>query len=212
MKVDAHISRVGAKVRETSLHRHDGERYDAGRAFAIAAGLGLPRTWSMSTTAVLSGFQQGLTASRRRGGERLADAYATSREALSARTDALIDSTVPDAALVAVLVDAGQLHLTGAGSVRAYLHRRGKPRRLTDRTDDPRGVIAGAPMSVNLALEPEDIVLFGSASAFSAKAIDKLASVLSADHQTAPAVLASLLTEPAFHAGAGAAAIVFRVR
>ena len=40
MKVDAHISRVSAKVREGALHRHDGGRYAEGRAFAVAYGLG----------------------------------------------------------------------------------------------------------------------------------------------------------------------------
>jgi len=212
VKVDAHISRVSAKVRDGALHRHDGGRYGGGRAFATAYGLGLPRTWRISTDSVLSGFEHGLAASPRRGGDRLKDAYAACRESLSARADALIERVVPDAAFVAVLLDAGQLYVTATGAVRVYLHRRGKPRRLTDRNEDPRGMLAGSPMTMNLALEPSDIVLLGSASAFSAKAIEKLASVLNADHDTPPTVIASLLTEPAAQAGAGAAAIVFRVR
>ena len=60
-------------------------------------------------------------------------------------------------------------------------------------------------------LEPGDLVLAGSATAFSVRAIAQVVTVLSEDARTGPAVIASLLTEPAGQAGAGAAAAVVRV-
>jgi len=212
VRVDSHISLSKAKIRRGALFRHGAERLESGKAFAVAGGLGLPRTWSLSHEAVLKGFAEGLGASNRRGGDRLQDAYAAAREALAKRCNSLIERGLPDANFAGVLIDQGTLHVMATGPSRVYLHRRGKPRRLTHREEDPRGMLEGAAMRTDLVLEPDDVILVGSGSAFSSKAIAKLASVLDADPKTPASVLASLLTEPAGVAGAGAAAIVLRVK
>ena len=63
-----------------------------------------------------------------------------------------------------------------------------------------------------LVLEPADIILFGSTTAFSKSSTAKVAAVLGKDQGVPLSVLADLLTEPAERAGRGAAAIVLRVR
>lgn len=212
MKVDSHISRSKAKVRRGALYRHDAARLDRGRAFAVAGGLGLPRTWQLSHSAVLRGFEEGLGASARSGADRLQDAYAHARDTLTAKVNTLIERSLPDANFAGVLLEQGTLHVIATGPSRVYLHRRGKPRRLTHREEEPRGILEGTAGRTEVILEPEDVILLGSGSAFSTKAIGRIASVLDADPKTPPSVLASLLTEPAGAAGAGAAAIVLRVK
>ncbi len=212
MKVDSHISRSKAKVGRGALHRHEAGRYESGRAFAVAGGLGLPRTWQLTHQPLLEGFGQGLEGSERRGGDKLQDAYMQARAVLAKRVNALIERSIPDASLTGVLIDQGTLHVMSTGQGRVYLHRRGKAQRLTQRDEQLEGVLEGKATRTSLELEPEDVLLVGTGSAFSSKAVAKLASVLEADARTPVAVLASLLTEPAGVAGAGAAAIVLRVR
>jgi serine/threonine protein phosphatase PrpC len=204
VKVDSHISRSKAKVGRGALHRHEAGRYENG--------LGLPRTWRLTHQAVLEGFGEGLTQSNHRGGDRLQDAYAYAREVLARRVNALIERSIPDTTFAGVLIDQGTLHVMSTGPARVYLHRRGRAQRLTQRDEELAGVLEGTATRTSVELEPEDVVLLGTGSAFSSKAVTKLASVLEADGRTPVAVLASLLTEPAGVAGAGAAAIVLRVR
>ncbi len=128
------------------------------------------------------------------------------------RVNSLIERSIPDTTFAGVLIDQGTLHVMSAGPARVYLHRRGKAQRLTQRDEITVGVLEGKAIRTQLDLEPEDVVLLGTGSAFSSKAVTKLASVLEADARTPVSVLASLLTEPAGVAGAGAAAIVLRVR
>ena len=98
------------------------------------------------------------------------------------------------------------------GTGRVYLHRGGQPQRLTPRDERDEGLLDGVAARCSSPISVGDIVLAGSATAFSVKAIAKLASVLEADPKTPPSVLASLLTEPAGHADVGAVAIALRIK
>ena len=63
----------------------------------------------------------------------------------------------------------------------------------------------------HVPVEPGDLVMMGSVSAFSMRAISQVVSVLAADPKTAASVIASVLTDPAGQAGVGAAAVVVRI-
>lgn len=214
MRTDSHLSVVKAQVREGQLTRHAATKLDAGRVFAVATGLGLPRTWSYATRALFSGLERGLEETRngtRQGSERLLVVADRARSALADACDELVERNLPDAAFAAMLVERGELHVVSAGPVRVYLQRAGKPQRLTPREEPPGGILRSRVAHCGAPLEPGDLVMAGSATAFSVKAIAQVVTVLTQDPRTAPAVIASLLTDPAGEAGAGAAAAVVRI-
>lgn len=212
MRAESHISIARAKVRDAELARHTAARFDAGRAFAVSAALALPRLWEYATAGTIAGFGAGLEKHKSAtAAQRLDGAMNEARQALGARCDALVEKKLPDATLLGLILDSGELHVASAGPGRVYLHRRGDPRRLTPREDEPEGLLRARPAVCREPLEPGDVILAGTVSAFSVRAIGKLASVLEADPKSPPAVLASLLVEPAARAGLGAAAIVLRV-
>jgi hypothetical protein len=200
-----------AQVRGRELSRHAAVRYDSGKTYGTSCALGLPRLWSYVTTSALDGLGKGLDADRSNGADRLVKAFLAAREHLVTRCEMLIEHIIPDATLTSVMLGDGELHVVSAGPGRVYLHRRGEPRRLTPREDEPEGLLRAQPVRTSVPLEPGDLVLCGSISAFSMRAIARVASVLEEDPKTPPAVLASLLTEPAATAGVGAAAVVLRI-
>lgn len=212
MRPEAHLSVVNAEVRGHDLPRHGGAKLDSGRAFALVSAMGVPRLWGLVVGAVVDGFTEGLDRSDSGGARRLEQALEWARERLTRRCDALIERNLPDATLIGIYCDHAELHVITVGPARVYLHRRGQPQRLTPREDPPEGLLRGVPVRCSVAIEPEDVILAGSVSAFSVRAIGKLASVLEADPRTAPPVLASLLTEPASRAGVGAVALALRIR
>lgn len=212
MRPESHLSVAAAQVREHELACHGVLELDGRRTFAIAGALGPPRLWGMVVRATLEGFREGLEASQGEGARRLLAGVEGASARLARLCDALIERMLPDATLVALLVDHAELHVVSVGPGRVYLHRRGRPQRLTPRDDPPGALLRGTPVRCSVPIEPNDIVLAGSVSAFSARAIGTLASVLEADPHAAPPVLATLLTEPAARAGVGAAAVALRVR
>jgi hypothetical protein len=214
VRTDSHLSVVKAQVRQGQLTEHTAERFESGRIFAVAGGLGLPRTWAYATGALLGGFEGALEAGRaepKPGLARLLDAAEHARTALAEACERLVERQLPDASFAAVGLDRGELHVVSAGSVRVYLQRAGKPQRLTPRDDAPLGILRARVAHASLPVEPGDLVLVGSATAFSVQAISKVVAVLAEDGRTTPAVIASLLTDPAGQAGAAAAAAVVRV-
>jgi hypothetical protein len=214
MRAESHISTTRTTVREGEIARHHAVKLEGGKAFAVATGLGLPRTWPMATRAILKGFEEGLDASRGKGPHGVGRALhcaERARVSLADECDRLVERQVPDAAFVAALLDHGELHVVSAGPIRAYLHRKGKPQRLTPREEPAGGVLRSAVSHCNLSLEPGDLVMMGSVSAFSMRAISQVVTILTADPKTSPAVIASVLTDPAGQAGVGAAAIVLRM-
>lgn len=213
MRADCHISIARADVRDGALTRHVAKRFEGGRAYAVATGLGLPRTWGISTSAVLAGFEKGLEESKGADpSERLKRAISQARADLAEHCDRLVERLLPDATLVTLLLADGQLHVMSVGPGRVYVQRSGRPKRLTAREESNIGILRARPSVCSTPIEAGDLILAGSVTAFSMSSIAKAMSVLSADADTAPSVLASLLTEPAAKAGVGAAAVVARVR
>ncbi len=213
MRADGHISIARTDVRGGELTRHCARRYESGRAFSVTTGLGMPRTWAISTAAVNEGFERALADNEGVGpAERLTRAVNGAREALVDRCDHLVERILPDATLVALLLAEGELHVMSAGTGRVYLQRSGPPKRLTSRDDEASGLLRARPTICSTRVEPGDLVLAGSITAFSTSSIARAMSVLGTAPDTSPSVLASLLTEPAAKAGVGAAAIVLRIR
>lgn len=214
MRADEHISVAKANVRLGQLTRHLAERFEGGQAFAVSTGLGLPRTWSLSTAAVFAGFAKGLAETRNvtDPGQRLKTATSEARSALATTCDNLVERVLPDATLVALLLTEDALHVMSAGPGRVYVQREGRPKRLTARDEQKGGLLKARPAICSTPLEPGDLVLAGSVTAFSVSSIARAVSVLAEDPKTAPSVLGSLLTEPAGRAGVGAAAVVLRMR
>lgn len=200
-------------MRDGQLARHAATKLDAGRAFAIATGLGPPRTWALTTGAVLQGFSRGLLeAATRDPGDRLHAAVREARVALAGRCGSLVERALLDATLVAVVLGDGELHAMTVGPDRVYLRRSGRPERLTPREDSDKGLLAGRPNVCSAGFRPGDLLLAGSLTAFSTSAVAKVVSVLSAAPDTSASVLATVLTDPAAKAGVGAAAVAARVR
>src|SRR5687767_9742139 len=127
MRTESHISVTRTTVREGELSRHAAVRLEGGKAFCVATGLGLPRTWPIATRAILEGFERGLEETRSEGphgsGRALACAE-RARAALADRCDHLVERTLPDGAFAAMILEHGDLHVVSAGPVRAYLHRK----------------------------------------------------------------------------------------
>lgn len=199
-------------MRTGELARHQIAKLEGGRAWVVVGGLGLPRLWGYGTTHALTGFVTALDAARERPAtQRLDDALTAARAALADACDCLVEKQVPDVVLLGLLIDAGTLHVLSAGAGRVYVQRAGAPQRLTPREDPRDGLLFADATRCSLALEPGDLVLAGSVSAFSVRGVARLAAVLEQDPHAAPAVLVSVLTEPAALAGVGAAAIALRV-
>lgn len=216
MRADGHISVARADVRSGELTRHVARRYESGKIYAVSTGLGLPRTWHISTSAAFSGVEKAMSAESADGArqptDRLKAMVNEARTALADRCDCLVERILPDATLALLMLADGQLHVMSVGPGRVYIQRAGRPKRLTSRDDVKGGLLRARPSVCSTPLEPGDLVLAGSVTAFSMSSIAKAMSVLTADPDTAPAILASLLTEPAAKAGVGAAAVVLRVR
>lgn len=213
MRADSHISIARADVRSGELTRHVARRYESGRMYAVSTGLGLPRTWHISTTAAFAGVEKAMTsATAESPTDRLKAMVNEARTQLADQCDCLVERILPDATLALLMLADGQLHVMSVGPGRVYIQRAGRPKRLTSRDDVKGGLLRARPSVCSTPLEPGDLVLAGSVTAFSMSSIAKAMSVLTADPETAPAILASLLTEPAAKAGVGAAAVVLRVR
>lgn len=217
MRAQSHISVARCKVREGEITRHTGLKLDGGKVFLVISGLGLPRTWPFALEAVARGFEKGLEEAHEKAGnrrpkaERLVAAADHVRRELAEACDRLVERTLPDAAFAAIAVDDGDLHVVSAGPCRVYLHRSGKPQRLTSRDEPKDGALVARITQCSTPLEPGDLVMAGSVTAFSMRSIAQVVTVLQDDPRTEPPILASLLTEPAAQAGVGAAAVVLRM-
>jgi len=212
VRADAHISVSKTRVRNVNLRRHAAARYESGRCFAVATAIGSPRLWSYATGAALEGFDMGLAECNATDMPRLEAAYAGGRKRMHKRCEALLERMLPDSMLVGLLLGSTELHVVSVGTGRVYLHRDGQPQRLTPRDEHDKGLLGGVAARCSSPISPGDIVLAGSSTAFSVKAIAKLASVLAADPKTPASVLATLLTEPAGRADVGAAAVALRIK
>lgn len=217
MRVESHSSLQLASVHDHALARHGIEKLAGGYAFVLTTGIGQPRTWGFTRAPLQAGFAAGLAESEAMPAkERVRHAFGVARGRLVTCCNALIEQRVPDASLAALVLLDDTAHVISAGRVRAYLWRMGEHRRLTpDNEQDPEsanGVLRAEPAHSQVALEPRDVLMMGSTTAFSPAAVAKIASVMQADPETPVSILATLMTEPARASGAGAAAVVVRVR
>lgn len=213
MQARASLRVARTDVRLGTLARHEVRVLADGAVYAVATGLGLPRTWSLACQAALDGFAaglgQGLDATN--GVERLRSGVASARSALARRCDDLVERMLPDASLIAVLLGDGQLHVLSVGPGRVYIQRSGRPQRLTSRDEAPGGLLRAQPSQCSAPVRSGDLVLAGSLTAFSMSAIAEAVVLLSQDRMVEPKELARLLTAPAAKAGVGAAAMVLRI-
>jgi hypothetical protein len=139
-------------------------------------------------------------------------ALGEARSAVTRLGESLIEHRGPDAVLLAISIEHGHAHVVGAGPARAYLHRRGEAQRLTPRPDTEEGLRLGTPFHCATPLQQGDLLLAGSASAFSEPAVAQVTASLRRDPDATPSVLAHLLTEPASEQAVGAAAVAMRMR
>lgn len=213
VRIEAHVDVARARLRKAPVFRSLAQRLDGGRTYVVIQPMGRPRLYAHSANAVLEGFTVGLSnAPNARGKERLRLAIGEARSRLVARCNTLIEKDLPDVGLVAVHVDGSTLHVHALGPCRAYLHRKRHTNRITSRDEEPGGLLVRTANESEIALEPNDLVIAGTLSAFSSSAVARVATVLENAADTAPSVIAQLLTEPAEQAGSGAAVVVFRVR
>lgn len=212
MRMEAHVSVAPTRLHGRELRRHSAERFDAGRAFFVTTARSWPRLFGLLRSSAEAGFEAGLKNTNLRGRERLHAAMRSARRALSEAAGSLIEREPRDVSVLGALLDGAELHVHRAGGHRAYVHRHGKTERITPRDEPSDGLLGETLWEGSLLLDPGDLVLLGTSTAFSTRAVGKVASVLAQDPDVPPAVVATILTEPADRAGAGAAAIALRAR
>ncbi|MCA9603677.1 MAG: hypothetical protein R3A78_06475 [Polyangiales bacterium] len=206
-----HTRFVAEDVRGRPLVRA-GVRVDVDLGIAcIANAVGLPRLWGRTVNAALDGFVEGFRTSRESGRARVDEAVRHAQRSLKQSAETLIERMVPDVAFTAVVLNDGHVHAINAGTSRIYVHRQHEPKRLTPRTDETAGLLRTTPTHASEAVAPGDLVLLGTQSAFSVRAIGKLASLLDVTPNATPDAITKLLVEPAESAGVGAAAVALRV-
>ncbi|MCA9580916.1 MAG: hypothetical protein KC416_03920 [Myxococcales bacterium] len=211
MLATTHTETVPADFRGRALPRCHVATVDRGNGHVISNGMGLPRLWFRAAKAVTGGFCQGFDGSTETGRPRIEQAVESARRSLLSSSDQLIERMAPDATLVAVLLNGSNLNAIHAGRGRVYVNRDGQPKRLTERQEGPLGLLRTPPVHTTAAVSPGDLVIAGTASAFSVRSIGRLAQVLEEEPNTAPSVIAHLLTDPARRAGVGAATLVMRI-
>lgn len=212
MRLDVYLTVVKSRAKQAELARYAALRLDSGRMFALSGALCAPRLWAQATGQTLQGFGSGLRGGRgSHAAERLDVAVQHARSSLLRLGERLIERRVPDANLLALLFEHGDLHVTGVGDSRAYLYRRGDIKRLTPRDEKPDGLVTGQPFRSGEHLEPLDIVVAGSATAFSQQAIAQFGAVIKTDNTPTPSVLAQILADPSAKSGAGSVVMIAKV-
>lgn len=178
----------------------------------MSTGLGPPRLWQKTTSVVLDAFEAAVETQRGGAGALLREGLAEARRALVSYCETLIERQMPDATLLAMAFEGNQVHVLSVGPGRIYRHRRGQPERLTSRDTGTDGVLRGRSHAAVHSVDPKDLVIAGSASAFSTRSVGRVAAALESNPETKPAVLVSLLIEPPRRAGLGASALALRLR
>lgn len=187
-------------------------RFRHGSVHVIAFADGWPRLWSFGLDAAAVGFRRFIASDDAQGDDLLKRGVNAARGSLVHACNTLVERRVPDAHFCAVQLLPNQLRVSCAGNCRVYLHRGNRPERITSRDVAAGGLLNSETRHYEHSIEPSDLILVGSESAFSTAAVSRVAAVIQDDPNTSSAVLASLLTEPARKAGIGAAAIAIRIR
>ncbi|MBK8172169.1 MAG: hypothetical protein IPK60_17750 [Sandaracinaceae bacterium] len=212
MRVLSSFSAVPAEVGRGQLFRQRVVSVPNERIFVIASALGMPRLWHVGNQTALGAFVESLAKTQNAPiRDRLDVAMHVARSALVQACQILVERIAPDVAMLAMAIEDDGVHVSSVGAARAYIYRGGVPQRLTPRSDDVGGILVEAPVRSHMPLEPGDIILAGSVSAFSQHAVARITAILTADRETTPSTLANVLTEPAAKSGVGAAAVVIRL-
>lgn len=211
-RVEAHSSVAKANVRGTLMRRHAAMRFRHGSLHTIAFADGWPRLWSFGLDAAAAGFREYLKGDDASGDDLLKLGLSAARGSLVHACNTLVERRVPDAHFCALQVLANQVRVSCSGNCRVYVHRGNRPKRITTRDIAAGGLLNSESLNYEHNIEPGDLILAGSESAFSTAAVSRVAAVIQDDPNTSAAVLAALLTEPARKAGMGAAAVAIRIR
>ena len=216
MRSVGHFSLSPETVREGAIHRDAVIRLSRDPCWVLSSAIGPPRAWPYATRAVLSGFEQSMAQSEQLPvADRLRRGHDDARAALRLACESLIEKEPPDATLIAVCLEPHAVQVLNVGGGRVYIQRKGQPERLTDRSafdsGAPDGLVHGEATLATRELRSGDLILAGSATAFSSESVNRVATVLDSDPKVPPSVLASLMTEPARRAGQGSAALALRV-
>lgn len=211
MLATSHVRLVAQDVRGRSAHRCAAKVLEGGTVTVIAHAFGLPRLWHLAANAVVEGFLSGYEHAAGHGRARVDAAVRVARETLAKRAETLVERLLPDAAFVACVLDGDVAHIVSAGPARAYLHRGTEPKRLTPRDEPREGILQAALAHSSVSLVPNDLILLGTESAFSVRAIGALSTLLAPGSNIEPARITEALTAPAVTAGVAAAAGALRV-
>ncbi|MEM6957138.1 MAG: hypothetical protein AAF645_15720 [Myxococcota bacterium] len=209
---DAHASICRAEVRGRPVRQCAAVTLLRGDVRFIATAIGPPRAWAYALDAVVAGFRESIaTASGASPGDALEKAIVSARGRLVDACNALVERESPDAHICGLWILPRRLYIAGAGTNRVYRHRGVRPERITPRHQSG-GVLQSPLHASDVELDTGDVLLAGSESAFSTISVASVATVLQESPPPKATVLASLMTDPARKAGAGAAALAIRVR
>ncbi len=218
---------VPALMRDTDLYRHSTHQFANQRGFAVTTAHSLPRLWQFSTQAAAraldSAFEPSPPSETTKHAPmnpahtpinpaQVETAMQQAQQTFANHCGTLIERQTPDCRLVALWIEGSLMHTVRVGSGRVYLKRGNeRPQRLTPREDSLGGLLEGAPFHSTTPIEPDDIILLGSSTAFSQQSVDDVGKVLSQDAQPDLGLLARLLTRPTIQNTLGGAAITLRI-
>lgn len=201
-----------AGVARGELRQTDTRVYEGGVILALASALGPPRLWGYGIDSAFQGFEEGIA--RPHDGRtitRLHQGLDAAGSRLKARVEALVERRRCDVGLVALALDAGQVHVLSIGPVRAYLRRRDQIKRLTPREDRAEGLLKARPSFCSEWTEPGDLVVAGCLSAFCDESLQSVGSAL-AEHPGLPVQqVTELLNKSAAASRIGVSSIALRV-
>jgi hypothetical protein len=212
MQADFSYEANRAGVGRGELRQTDVRVLHDGAVFALASALGPPRLWGYALDAAFTGLAAGLE--RPYDGRLLTSLHQgleAARQLLQTRVDALVERRRCDAGLVALGLDGEHLHVLCVGPVRAYLRRRDQVRRLTPRDDRAEGLLKARPTFCSERLEPGDLIVAGSLSAFCDASLQSMGVALAENRDLAPAALTQLLNKSAATERLGVSSMALRI-
>lgn len=199
-------------VAQGELRQSDVRSFADGRVLSLASALGPPRLWGYGLDAVFAGIAEGLE--RPHDGRlitQLHQAFEGARQRLRSQVDALVERHRCDVGLALLALDASSLHVLCAGPVRAYLRRLDTVRRLTPNDDRSEGLLKVPASAHTERVEPGDLVVAGSLTAFCDESLQRLGTALAHDHLLPPHTVIELLNASAAGSRRGVSSLALRV-
>lgn len=196
-----------AMVRRQRIHRHRALLDETRAAAAILLAQGPPRAWHFSLEAAVAGISEAIEKGERDAEALLVSAAARVRE----RAASLLDEDCVQVHCIAVVVEAGRLSLSTAGSCRAYLQRGAEHKRLTTASDSKGLKNAFSFVTAKETLQDGDIVVFGPSHVFGVTGVAKMARMLQDRQSITPKALATGLLSTTETEQSGGAVVSLRV-